>query len=226
MNLWPENQRRPGHGVPEVRRPRPSRRRPVFAAVAAGAVLALAAASCSSGGSGTSSSSSNQVAASAKQTIVFATQGLGGEGTATTAAIKAFEKLHPNITVKSARCRRPRTSPAAAPPAVRLGSGTPDLITSGVTGQPRSPGRAGSRAGPLRPNTASSSPPSSDRRVQRRCVRDPVVHQRRGPLLPHRSGQNPPGDTRPTGHDAQDAMKKDPSLKEGLAFEGLSTRAR
>ena len=57
-------------------------------AVAVGTAATLAAAGCSSG----SNSAGKQVSASARQTIVFATQGLGAEGTATTAAVKAFEK--------------------------------------------------------------------------------------------------------------------------------------
>src|SRR5215469_8172999 len=66
------------------------------ATIAVGTAASLAAAGCSSGGSG---ATGKQVSASAKQTIVFATQGLGAEGTATQAAVKAFEKLHPNIKV-------------------------------------------------------------------------------------------------------------------------------
>ena len=65
-------------------------------AVSVTAVAGLAATGC---GSGAGSSSSGQVPASAKQTIVFATSGLGGEGAATKAAIAGFEKLHPNIKV-------------------------------------------------------------------------------------------------------------------------------
>src|ERR1700722_8719560 len=62
------------------------------------AAIALAAAvGCSSSSAG--SSGSGQVSGTAKQTIVFATQGLGSEGTATQAAVKAFEKANPNIKV-------------------------------------------------------------------------------------------------------------------------------
>ena len=56
--------------------PGPTRGRLLFAAVGA---LALVAAACTQGSSG------NQQASTAKQTIVFATQGLGSEGDATKA---------------------------------------------------------------------------------------------------------------------------------------------
>ena len=160
MNLWPENEKRPDTGCLKCGGRRLSRRRPVFAAVAAGAVLALAAASCSSGGSGTSSSSSNQVAASAKQTIVFATQGLGGEGTATTAAIKAFEKLHPNITVQILSLS-PTSNVALQQLQQRFisGSSTPDVITTDVT-WPATFARSGwiAKLNSFHPNTATFFP--------------------------------------------------------------------
>ena len=64
-----------------------------FAATLAG--LLAAAAACSS-----SSSPTAQTSASAQQTIVFATHGLGAEGQATNAAIAGFEKQYPNIKVQ------------------------------------------------------------------------------------------------------------------------------
>ncbi|MGH3281328.1 MAG: hypothetical protein ACRDNW_19635, partial [Trebonia sp.] len=67
------------------------------AAVTVGAV-ALAAGATACGASGTSGSSPS-VAASAKQTIVFAESGLGTEGKQTQAAINGFEKANPNIKV-------------------------------------------------------------------------------------------------------------------------------
>ena len=69
-------------------------RRAAFAAAVAGLLGAAAACSSSSG------SPAAQTSASAKQTIVFATHGLGGEGQATNAAILGFEKQYPNIKVQ------------------------------------------------------------------------------------------------------------------------------
>ena len=83
MTLWPE-----------------STQRKILAGVTTGGLLMVGLAAC---GSSPSSSAGTQVSASAKQTIVFATQGLGSEGTATTAAVQAFEKLHPNISVQILR---------------------------------------------------------------------------------------------------------------------------
>jgi multiple sugar transport system substrate-binding protein len=73
---------------------RPGRlaRHAAFATVLAASLGAAAA--CSS-----SSAPTAQTSASAKQTIVFATDGLGGEGQATNAAIAGFEKQYPNIKV-------------------------------------------------------------------------------------------------------------------------------
>lgn len=65
------------------------------ALAAALACLLGAAAACSSSGGATPQTSAN-----AQQTIVFATHGLGGEGTATAAAITGFEKQYPNIKVQ------------------------------------------------------------------------------------------------------------------------------
>lgn len=62
---------------------------------AALAALVTTAAACSS-----SSSPTTQTSANAQQTIIFATDGLGGEGQATTAAITGFEKQYPNIKVQ------------------------------------------------------------------------------------------------------------------------------
>lgn len=75
-----------------VRSGRPARRGPATAVLAA---LATAAAGCSS-----STAPTAQTSANAQQTIVFATDGLGGEGQATTAAIAGFEKQYPNIKVQ------------------------------------------------------------------------------------------------------------------------------
>jgi multiple sugar transport system substrate-binding protein len=78
-----------------LRKAQPGRlaRNAAFAAALAG--LLGAAAACSS-----SSSPAAQTSAGAQQTIVFATDGLGGEGQATNSAIAGFEKQYPNIKVQ------------------------------------------------------------------------------------------------------------------------------
>src|SRR5215471_17174052 len=62
------------------------------------AAITLTVAVSSAASSGTSGSS--QTSASADQTLIFATAGLGAEGQATHTEIRAFEKVHPNIRVK------------------------------------------------------------------------------------------------------------------------------
>src|ERR1700733_1420258 len=92
-------------------RPRPhhvfSRARKLKSALSVSAALVLAVALSACGSSGGSSGS--QISASTKQTIVFATTGLGAEAQATAAEIKAFEKVHPNITVKVQQLASTRT---------------------------------------------------------------------------------------------------------------------
>ncbi|HXW44247.1 MAG TPA: extracellular solute-binding protein [Streptosporangiaceae bacterium] len=101
-----------------------------LAAIAAGGLLVAGLAACGS----SSSSSGAQVSASASQTIVFATQGLGSEGSATTAAVAAFEKLHPNIKVTILSL-----SPTSDVAEEQLehyftaDSSTPDVVTTDVT---------------------------------------------------------------------------------------------
>jgi multiple sugar transport system substrate-binding protein len=115
MNVWP--------GSNQLRS---------FAAITAGGLLIAGLAACGSSSSGPSAGS--QVAASAKQTIVFATQGLGTEGTATANAVKAFEKIHPNIKVTILSL-----SPTSDVAEQQLehyfiaGSSTPDVVTTDVT---------------------------------------------------------------------------------------------
>jgi len=118
MLMWPRN-----------------RRRHVYSAVAAMALVTLGVAACGSGSSGgASGGASGQVSASAKQTIVFATAGLGTEGTATQAAITAFEKLHPNITVTILNLSSSAT--VAEQQEVKYflaGASTPDVLYTDVT---------------------------------------------------------------------------------------------
>src|SRR5260370_15683296 len=97
-------------------------------AVVAAAAVGLAAAGCSSG------SSSSKVAASAKQTIVFAESGLGTEGQQTQVAINAFEKANPNIKV-SVDVLSPNSTTylSQLEQSFTAGSSTPDVFESDVT---------------------------------------------------------------------------------------------
>src|SRR5260221_12138843 len=97
-------------------------------AVVASAAVGLAAAACSSGGS------SSPVAASAKQTIVFAESGLGGEGKQTQVAINAFEKANPNIKVTvDVLSPNSTTYLSQLEQSFTAGSPTPDVFARDVT---------------------------------------------------------------------------------------------
>jgi len=205
MNLWPKH-----------------RPRTTLAAVAAGtAVLALAAAGCGSSGGG--SGSSSQVAAGAKQTIVFATQGLGSEGQATTAAIKAFEKLHSNITVQILSL-----SPTSDVALQQLeqhfisGSTTPDVITTDVT-WPATFARSGwiANLNSFHPATSSFFPAQAATGEYNGGVYGiPWFINAEGVYYRTDLIKTPPTTPSQLVSDAQAAMKSNPSLKEGLAFEG------
>lgn len=85
--------------------------------------------SLSLAGCGSSSNSS----ASKNITLTFATQGLGTEATATKAAIKGFEKLHPHIHVRTVTLSA-SSNQAYQSLVTQFGAGstTPDVITSDV----------------------------------------------------------------------------------------------
>lgn len=219
MAMWPNDPKRPLRRTPPQRHPR---RRPAYLAATAGAVLALAAASCSSGG-GSSAGSSSQVPASAKQTIVFATQGLGGEGTATTAAIKAFEKLHPKITVQILALS-PTSNVALQQLQQRFisGSSTPDVITTDVT-WPATFARSGwiANLNSFHPNTAEFFPGQiATGQYNGGVYAIPWFINAEGIYYRTDLIKTPPQTPAQLVSDAQTAMKKDPALKEGLAFEG------
>ncbi len=127
--------------------------------IAAGGLLVAGVAAC--GSSPSSAPASSQVAASAKQTIVFATQGLGSEGTATATAVKAFEKLHSNIKVQILSLS-PTSDVAFEQLSQRFtaGSGTPDVITSDVIWPASSRSPAGSPIWPSSTRTPARISPA------------------------------------------------------------------
>jgi trehalose/maltose transport system substrate-binding protein len=187
--------------------------------VAVGAAAALAAAACSSG----SSAASSQVPASAHQTIVFATQGLGSEGTATMAAVKAFEKLHPNITV-SILTLSPTADVAYQQLTQRFisNSSTPDVITSDVI-WPTTFARPGWLANltKFHPATSAFFPAQmATGEYKGGIYAMPWFINAEGLYYRTDLIKTPPTTAAALFHDAIAAMKADPKLKEGLAFEG------
>jgi multiple sugar transport system substrate-binding protein len=188
------------------------------ATVCAAATLGLAACGSSSG-----SSAGKQVGASAKQTVVFATQGLGGEGTATKAAVAAFEKLHPNITVQILSL-----SPTSDVALQQLqhyfiaGSATPDVITTDVT-WPATFARSGwlDNLSSFHPSTSAYFPGQiATGAYNGGQYAMPWFINAEGLYYRTDLVKTPPTSITQLVSDAKSAMSTDKQLKEGLAFEG------
>jgi multiple sugar transport system substrate-binding protein len=191
----------------------------VLCAAVVAATGAISLAACGSSGSGAGS----QVSASAKQTIVFATQGLGSEGTATTAAIKGFEKLHPNITVQILNLS-PTSDVAFEQLTQRFtaGSSTPDVITSDVI-WPAQFAQSGwlANLAKFHPDTgAYFTGQMATGQYKGGVYAIPWFINAEGLYYRTDLIKTPPTSAAALFSDAVAAMKADKSLKEGLAFEG------
>lgn len=191
-------------------------------ALAAVVAVAVAAAGCSSS-SNAGSSGAKQVSASATQTIVFATQGLGSEGTATQAAVAAFEKANPNIKV-SILSLSPVSDVALQQLQQRFisGSSTPDVITSDVV-WPATFARPGwiLNLAKFHPNASQFFPgqvASGQFKGQQYAI--PWFINAEGLYYRTDLIKTPPTTVPQLVADAKAAVAKDKSLKEGLAFEG------
>jgi multiple sugar transport system substrate-binding protein len=189
--------------------------------LALAAVVALAAAGC--GGSNSGPAASSQVSASAKQTIVFATQGLGSEGTATMAAVKAFENAYPNIKVQILNLS-PVSDVALQQLQQRFiaGAGTPDVITTDVV-WPATFARPGwlLNLSKFHPNGSEFFPgqyASGQYKGQPYAI--PWFINAEGLYYRTDLIKTPPTTISELVADAKKAMSTDKSLKEGLAFEG------
>lgn len=192
-----------------------------LAAVAAGGLLVAGLAAC--GSSGSSSPGSSQVAASAKQTIIFATQGLGTEGTATQAAVTAFEKLHSNIKVQILSL-----SPTSDVAEQQLehyfiaGSSTPDVVTTDVT-WPSTFARSGwiANLGSFHPdNGAFFAGQMATGSYKGGTYAIPWFINAEGLYYRTDLIKTPPTSISQLVSEAKAAVSGDKSLKEGLAFEG------
>src|ERR1700743_371173 len=178
--------------------------------------LAAGAAACSAGGS------SSSVAASASQTIVFAESGLGTEGTQTQVAINAFEKANPNIKVQVQVLSSDSTTYLSTlEHDFTSGSSTPDVFESDVTYPAKF-----AQAGWVLPLTQFKPD------MTQFFAHEVAAGTFNGTIYAMPWFDNPEGlfyrtdliKTPPTSpaeivSDAQAAMKADPSLKEGIAFE-------
>src|ERR1700722_7017549 len=184
---------------------------------AIGAGLALLAAACGSSGSGPA------VSSSAKQTIVFAESGLGTEGAQTQVAINGFEKANPNIKVKiDVLSSDSTTYLAQLEHSFIAGATTPDVFESAVT----SPAKFAQAGWVL--NLASQHPDMTQYfptevaagTFQGKTYAVPWFDNPEGLFYRTDLIKTPPTSPAQVVSDAEAAMKADPSLKEGLAFEG------
>jgi multiple sugar transport system substrate-binding protein len=196
-----------------------STRHKALAGLAAGGLLALGIAACGS----SPSSASSQVGLSAKQTIVFASAGLGTEGTATMTAIKGFEKLHPNITVTL----MPLSSNSTVAEEQEehnfiAGSSTPDVVYTDVV-WPSTFARSGwiANLDSFHPDTSQFFPGQMETGEYNGGVYAvPWFINAEGIYYNTSIIKTAPTTEAELVSDAQHALKTDPSLKEGLAFEG------
>ena len=162
-------------------------------------------------------------AASGTTTIEFAESGLGTEGQQTQAAINAFEKANPSIKVKI-DVLSPNSTTYLQQLQQRFiaGSGTPDVLESDVT-YPAKFAQAGwiKSLQSLHPNTKqffSTELAAGTYNGQTYAI--PWFDNPEGLFYRTDLIKTPPTSPAQVVTDAQAAMKKDKSLKEGLAFEG------
>jgi multiple sugar transport system substrate-binding protein len=194
---------------------RPMRWRAAAVTVAA-AALAMGAAACSSG------SSSSTVSASAPQTIVFAESGLGTEGQQTQVAINNFEKANPNIKVSVQVLSSDSTTYLSQLEHDFIsGSSTPDVFESDVTYPAKF-----AQAGWVLPLTQFS--PNMSQFFSHEVAAGtyngtyyavPWFDNPEGLFYRTDLVKTPPTSPAQVVSDAEAAMKADPTLKEGLAFE-------
>jgi multiple sugar transport system substrate-binding protein len=201
MSMWPTNRRTTN----------------VVAVTTVGLMAALGLAACGSSGG------SSQVSASANQTITFATGGLGTEGQATTQAIQGFEKLHKNIKVSILNVSSNSTVAEQQEQHYFIsGSSTPDVVYTDVT-WPSTFAQSGWIA-----NLNSFHPSKSEffpgqwETTQYKGGTYAIPWFINAEGLYYRTDliKTPPTSMSQLVSDAQQAVRSDPSLKEGLAFEG------
>jgi multiple sugar transport system substrate-binding protein len=193
-------------------------RRTAPAMLITGALLAVAG--CGGSGSG---SSTKSVPVSAKQTIVFAESGLGTEGKQTQTAITAFEQANPNIKV-SIDVLSPDSTTYLQQLQQRFiaGSSTPDVLESDVT-YPAKFAQAGwiKSLDSFNPDMSQFFPTQvATGQYKGQTYAIPWFDNPEGLFYRTDLVPSPPTSPAQVVADAEAAMKKDPSLKEGLAFEG------
>jgi trehalose/maltose transport system substrate-binding protein len=196
------------------------RRAPLTAAALSSAVLLVLVGAAGCGSSGPA----KQTGSSSQQTITISLQGLGAETTQTEAQMAAFHKANPNITVKPL-ILSPTANTAYQQLTTRFvaGSGTPDVIISDVV-WPATFAKAGWIAplGKYNPDMSQFFPAQVNTVTYNGQVYGiPWFINAEGLYYRTDLVKTPPATPQQLVSDAQAAMKADPSLKEGLAFEGF-----
>ncbi|HVC23237.1 MAG TPA: extracellular solute-binding protein [Candidatus Dormibacteraeota bacterium] len=161
--------------------------------------------------------------ASGKQTITFAESGLGGEGAQTQKAIHAFEKANPNIHV-NILVLSPNSTTYLTQLEDRFiaGSATPDVLESDVT-YPAKFAKAGwiKNLASLKPNMKQYFPTEVAAGTYKgKPYAIPWFDNPEGLFYRTDLIKTPPKTPAQVVSDAEAAMRADPSLKEGIAFEG------
>ncbi|HXC82216.1 MAG TPA: extracellular solute-binding protein [Trebonia sp.] len=187
------------------------------AVAVAAAALATGAAACSSGGS-----ASSTVGGGATQTIVFAESGLGTEGQQTQVAINAFEKANPNIKVSVQVLSSDSTTYLSTLEHDFIsGSSTPDVFESDVT-YPAKFAQAGWVASltQFHPDMSQFFPHEvAAGTFNGTYYAVPWFDNPEGLFYRTDLIKTPPTSPAQVVSDAEQAMKTDKSLKEGIAFE-------
>src|ERR1700691_169731 len=180
-------------------------------------LVALSAA-CSSG-----SGSTSAVSGSSKQTITFAESGLGTEGAQTQKAINGFEKANPNIKVQVQVLSSDSTTYLSQLEHDFIsGSTTPDVFESDVT-YPAKFAQAGwvYNLDNFKPDMSqyfSHEVEAGTYNGDTYAI--PWFDNPEGLYYRTDLIKTPPTSPAEVVSDAEAAMKADPQLKEGLAFEG------
>lgn len=188
-----------------------------FAALTACAVAAVGLAACGSGGG-----SPHGIAANKKQTITFAESGLGTEGAQTRKAIDAFMKANPKIHVKIQVLSSDSTTYLSQlEHAFIAGDSTPDVFESDVT-YPAKFAQAGwvKSLSSFNPNTSRYfSTEMAAGTYHGTPYAIPWFDNPEGLFYRTDLIKTPPKSPNQVISDAKAAMKADPTLKEGIAFE-------
>ena len=184
----------------------------------AGAV-ALAAATVATAAACSSSAAPTQQSASTKQVITFAISGLGAEGTYLEKQVSEFEKANPNIAVTvDTDSSNSTVFLSQINNSFAAGASTPDLVESDVTYTAK--WAAGGYLAPVScPQSAFNTAMWSTGTFQGKQYSCPFFLNVEGLWYRKDLIKTPPTTPQEVITDAQAAMKADPKLKEGIAFE-------